>query len=118
MAAPSTQQITGKTPMIGFTALEAIANALRSEETETPIAEVEEVEGETGEVEAVVTSDPGMEVGASGTALSSYTNPAIGAALTVGGVAGYCIEARISRTPTLARFACKTRKEDSITTVA
>jgi hypothetical protein len=117
MAAPSVINLVNKEPVIGF-ATAAIANTLRAEETITPTADVEEVEGEDAAVCAVVTSNPGFEASANGTALTGYTAPEIGAAATVGDIAGYCTDSKVSRTSTLARFQVATKKEDSITTIS
>ena len=111
---PSVQFATDKEPFIGFDTA-AIANAVRDEETVTETAEVEEVEGEAGTVESVITSDLGKEATANGTALSGFTAPSLGTALTIADLAGYCTAARVSRSPTLARFELATKKEDSIT---
>jgi hypothetical protein len=114
MTTPSVQYATGKEPAIGF-ATAAIANASRDEENVVETGDVEEVEGEAGAVESVITSNLGKEVSVNGTALSGMTLPEIGDALTAADLDGYCTAASMSSTPTLSRFNLGVKKEDSIT---
>ena len=117
MAAPTVIANTGKTPSIGFAA-DPVANLVRETEERVETAEEELLISEAGTTDAVVISDPGIEIGFQGTALTSFTAPAIGAALTAGGLAGYVTESRLSRSRTLARFSGRVKKEDSIDAIS
>jgi len=117
MAAPAVLANTGKTPTIGF-ATTAISNLVRDTEDRVETSEEELLIGEDNTTQAVINSDPGLEIGVSGTALTSFTAPAIGSALTAGDLAGYVTESRLSRTRTLARWSGRVKKEDSIDAIS
>jgi hypothetical protein len=117
MAAPTVISNTGKAPTVGF-ATTAISNLVRENEERVETAEEEILADEANTTQAVVISDPGLEVSVSGTALSNFAAPAIGAALTAGDVAGYVTESRLSRTRTLARWSGRVKKEDSIDSIS
>ena len=117
MAEPIINANTGKTPTMGF-ATAAISGLLRDSEDVIETGEQDVLIGEDDTTQAVIYTDLGKQIGVSGTMLTGFTAPAIGAALTAGDVAGYVTESRISRGRTLARVSLRVKKEDSISAIS
>ena len=108
---------TGMTPVFGFSTA-AIANLMRESEDEIQTAERDELIGEADTTQAVIYTDRGVQVAVGAVMLSGFTLPAIGAALTAGGKAGYVMEANLSRSKNLNRVRLMVELPDSITAVA
>ena len=113
MAEPIINANTGKTPTMGF-ATAAISGLLRDSEDVIETGEQDVLIGEDDTTQAVIYTDLGKQIGVSGTMLTGFTAPAIGAALTAGDVAGYVMESSVSRTRNLNRVRIMVEKPDSI----
>jgi len=109
---------TGKTPLYGFDNATAIANLKRESEDEIQTGERDELIGEDDTTQVVVFSDLGVQVLVSGTVLTGFTKPIIGAAFTAGGVAGYIMESVKTCSRNLNRWRGMVEKPDAITTVS
>ncbi len=105
------------TPVIGF-ATAAPSNVLRESEDRIEIGERDELIGEDDTTLSEIYTDLGVQVKVSGTMLSGFTKPAIGAALTLGGVAGYVMDSGISRTTNLNRVRLMVEKPNSISAIS
>lgn len=105
------------TPVIGF-ATTAPANVLRETEDRIETGERDELIGENDTTLTEIYTDLGVQVGVNGTMLSGLTLPEIGAALELGGVSGYVMEARISRTTNLNRARLMIEKPNSISAIS
>lgn len=96
----------------------AISNLVRETEEEIQTGERDELIGEADTTQAVIFSDLGVQVSVSGTMLTGYALPAIGAAQTAGGVSGYVMDASIQRTRNLNKVRLMVEKPDAITAIS
>jgi hypothetical protein len=108
---------TGLTPVFGF-ATDAPSNVLRESEDREETGDRDELIGEADTTVAEVYTNLGVKVSAAGTMLTGYTKPAIGAPLTLGGVAGYVLDSSISRAKNLNRVRVAVEKPNTITAIS
>ncbi len=117
MAEPIINANTGKTPAWGF-ATDAVSNLHRESEDVIETGERDELIGEDDTTQAVIYTDLGKQVALAGTMLTGYTAPAIGAAMTAGGISGYVMESAISRSRNLNRVRLMVELPDAITAIS
>ena len=108
---------TNMTPVFGFET-DALSNVLRESEDREETGDRDELIGEADTTIAEIYTNLGVKLSAAGTMLTGYTKPAIGAALTLGGVAGYVIDSAISRAKNLNRVRVAVEKPNSIATIS